>query len=91
MFHETMMASTIYRQIVKIICHGHKLIVLLSILTFLNLFDIVNTKESIRPVCDHSNHTNKGILQKWEQIEIIRICIPDSIFKCKQHTRHDSK
>jgi len=34
--------------------------------------DLVNTKESIIPVCDKPYHTNKIILQKWEAIEKLR-------------------
>jgi len=31
--------------------------------------DLVNTKESILPVCDKPNTTNKWILQKWDVLE----------------------
>jgi len=34
--------------------------------------DLINTKESILPICDNPYHTNKGILQKWEQLENLR-------------------
>ena len=34
--------------------------------------DSVNTKESVLPVCDKSYHTNKRILQKGEEIEVLR-------------------
>jgi len=34
--------------------------------------DLVNTKESILPVCDKPYHTNNRILQKWEELEKLR-------------------
>jgi len=34
--------------------------------------DLVNIKESVLPLCDKHHHTNKGILQKVEEIENLR-------------------
>jgi len=31
--------------------------------------DLVNTKESVPPVCDKPYHTNQGTIQKGEEIE----------------------
>ena len=31
--------------------------------------DLVNTKESVLPVFNKPYHTNKRILQKWEEVE----------------------
>ena len=36
--------------------------------------DLVNTKESILPVCDNPYHTNKGNVQKGEEIGVLRNC-----------------
>jgi len=34
-----------------------------------NTFNLVNTEESILPICDKPYHTNTRILQKWEELE----------------------
>jgi len=36
--------------------------------------DLVYTKESVLPVCDKPYHTNNWILQKGEEIEVLRNC-----------------
>jgi len=36
------------------------------------LSDLVNTKESILPVCDKPYYTNNGISHKWEELENLR-------------------
>ena len=40
-------------------------------------FDLVNTKESVLPVCDKPNHTNERMVQKGEEIEVMRNCALD--------------
>jgi len=40
-------------------------------------FDLVNTKESVLPVCDKPKHTNKRKVQKGEEIEVMRNCALD--------------
>jgi len=35
-------------------------------------YDLVNTKESIFPICDKPYHTNKRILQKGEEFKSLR-------------------
>jgi len=37
-------------------------------------FDLVNTTESILPVCDYPYHTNKKERTKGEEIEVLRNC-----------------
>jgi len=34
--------------------------------------DLVNTRESVHPVCDQPYYTNKGKVQKGEKIEVFR-------------------
>ena len=36
--------------------------------------DLVNTKESVLPVCDIPYQMNKGKVQKGEEIKVLRNC-----------------
>ena len=48
-------------------------------------FDLVNTKESILPVCDKPDHKNKRKVQKWEEIEVLRNCALSQHHATVQH------
>jgi len=37
-------------------------------------YDVVNSKESVLPVCDKNYHTNKRKVQKGEEFKLVRDC-----------------